>query len=996
MDKIEDISTIEEFFTRDQEYREKYGPKTITLFQVGTFFEVYGYKNDNETEMQGSLIDEFCEICDMEKGKKHGYYKNKSLYMAGFKTTPWQLQKYKNRLVDHNYTVVVIVQLEEMQENTSGVKKRKRIVEGVYSPGTHVPVETDSQLNNNMFCIWIEPYKVNGYTNHAIGIAIINVVTNESYLLEHEIKDSNFQATSFDDLERCLNIYCPKEVIFVGNIPNIKTYVPSLQDVYIHYYTQDMEIIKNAEKQVYCKHVISKYFEPDAINQCAEFSEYTLATQSFCVLMHFLEERNPHLCKHIKLPKMRNESKTMILANHTLYQLDILTVSGRSNNVLSSIYNFTNKCKTKMGSREFHQLLTHPTYDQEWLTNEYETMNNWLENHKSMIATTRTILNGTHDIPKLCKQLIFRKLAPSELFKIYKTVKCAEQLWVCMADMKWMHKYLDMEYTAVHNKMTTFLSYIERNLIIDNCVTLTQFQHFDFPIFNPNVFQEIDDLIENNKRNELQLKTIQKFLECQVNPTGKGEFVKIITDKSSVSLQMTKLRSDNLKNKMNTSSYKNSDIILDNNVTFQWKDVSFINSTKNNVELRFPLCNKICKAMNDFRSELNEAMNRIYLSMLEEIETEYLETIDMCGQFLSKIDVLLMKCHLAQEYQLCCPVIDRNTEKSYIDATGLRHLLIEQLNTNEIYVTNDVNIGRGEIDILNIFGTNAVGKTSYMRSVGIAVIMAQSGMYVPCSSFTYVPYKSLYSRILSQDNLFKGLSTFTVEMSELRVILEYADEYSLVLGDELCSGTETTSALSIVMGALQILHEKRASCVLATHFHEIVEWPELTDMSRIRCCHMSMTYDDENDCLIYERKLKDGPGICNYGLEVCKSLYMNKSFLEKAYVIRRTHFPEFEGSLTLKKSRYNSKKIRDLCEICNKEMGTEIHHLQEQHNAKENGYIDGFHKNHPSNLSSVCEKCHLKLHHNDMSPLTTESSVPDVKKVVRKKTTKGKYFLGKK
>ena len=128
MDKIEDISTIEEFFTRDQEYREKYGPKTITLFQVGTFFEVYGYKNDNETEMQGSLIDEFCEICDMEKGKKHGYYKNKSLYMAGFKTTPWQLQKYKNRLVDHNYTVVVIVQLEEMQENTSGVKKRKRIV----------------------------------------------------------------------------------------------------------------------------------------------------------------------------------------------------------------------------------------------------------------------------------------------------------------------------------------------------------------------------------------------------------------------------------------------------------------------------------------------------------------------------------------------------------------------------------------------------------------------------------------------------------------------------------------------------------------------------------------------------------------------------------------------------------------------------------------------------------------------------------------------------
>ena len=74
-----------------------------------------------------------------------------------------------------------------------------------------------------------------------------------------------------------------------------------------------------------------------------------------------------------------------------------------------------------------------------------------------------------------------------------------------------------------------------------------------------------------------------------------------------------------------------------------------------------------------------------------------------------------------------------------------------------------------------LYGTNAVGKTSLIRAIGINIILAQSGMYVPCSKFVYMPYKSIFSRIIGNDNLFKGLSTFAVEMSELRVILNNVD-----------------------------------------------------------------------------------------------------------------------------------------------------------------------------------------------------------------------------
>ena len=101
-------------------------------------------------------------------------------------------------------------------------------------------------------------------------------------------------------------------------------------------------------------------------------------------------------------------------------------------------------------------------------------------------------------------------------------------------------------------------------------------------------------------------------------------------------------------------------------------------------------------------------------------------------------------------------------DKSFFSAKKLRHCLIEHLQTNEIYVTNDIVLGDDNQDGVLLYGTNAVGKTSIIRALGIAVIMAQSGCYVPCSKFVYKPYTAIFSRILGNDNIFNGLSTFAV------------------------------------------------------------------------------------------------------------------------------------------------------------------------------------------------------------------------------------------
>jgi DNA mismatch repair protein MutS len=206
------------------------------------------------------------------------------------------------------------------------------------------------------------------------------------------------------------------------------------------------------------------------------------------------------------------------------------------------------------------------------------------------------------------------------------------------------------------------------------------------------------------------------------------------------------------------------------------------------------------------------------------------------------------------------------------------------------------------------------------------------------------------------------------------------DENSMILGDELCSGTETVSATSIFVAGIQKLHACNSSFIFATHLHEIVEYEEITSLQNVHLKHMEVKYDRENDILVYDRKLKDGPGNSLYGLEVCKSLNLPLDFLEAANDIRLKYNPDGRSILSLKQSRYNANKLVSTCEKCGKNMGTEVHHLQYQADADKNGIIKTddsiFHKNNLANLMTLCEACHNEIHKSNT-------------KQKRVKTTKG-------
>lgn len=511
----------------------------------------------------------------------------------------------------------------------------------------------------------------------------------------------------------------------------------------------------------------------------------------------------------------------------------------------------------------------------------------------------------------------------------------------------------------------------------------------------------IDEVSDNNDDNVDNVDDENEEDECSTGVTvtnTKITCIRIVeSDKMDICLVTTKTRQSILSDfykkhhkKMATidvpyfSIKTNTDSTLPVNygVTFEKKSASDYKIINNDIT-------HICKSYSFNKSDLIKTSQKVYLSVLENL-AKFKPSLDLIADFIGTIDVLYCKTYIATKYNYCKPIIENSQyESSYVSIKGLRHCLIEHIQQSELYISNDIELGCGTNGML-LYGTNAVGKTSLIRALGISVVMAQAGLFVPASTFKYYPYKYIFTRIIGNDNLFKGLSTFAVEMSELRTILRLTNKNSLVLGDELCSGTESISATSIFVAGILKLINSECSFVFATHLHEILSYDEiesLTATKQLIINHMSVIYDKERQCLVYNRKLQDGAGTNMYGLEVCKSLSLPTDFLELANEIRKKYNNVLGGVSTIlgneSVSRYNSKKIKDICELCGKNEAIDVHHMIYQQSANDKGYIQTdnmtFHKNATANLACICEKCHEEIHKQN--------------KVLKKtKTTKGYIF----
>lgn len=1017
------MSLINEYFELSFDYSNKYGRKTILFMQVGSFFEVYGYKEGNDVlniksnddknvnihQTQILTFSKTCDLAIVEKSKV--VLNNHKIVMAGFKDD--YVEKYINKMQQIGFTIVVYV-----QEQTG--KNITRSLSGIFSPGTCFFDNTDKTiLTNNSMCIWIDKVEnriLKKANQIIVGLSNIDVYTGKSNIFEYRDVYIKNNPTIYDEIERFVSIYNPIEVIIISNlneseILNIIQYT-NIQCKLLHKIVLSSEIdsytnvdkntfklesyAKKCEKQIYQKEILKNMYDvnEDEIHIFMQnFYEYNVACQSFCFLLDFIQQHNPQLINKIDHPIFENTSNKLILANHSLKQLNIIDDNSHRGKY-SSVLKMLNICLTPMGKREFSRQLLNPTNNTNILNDEYSITEYILGNYISIKEENYSSLNQVYDIDKIKRKIHLNKVSPKAFYDLHCTLNSIEHIHNNVEKDETIIKYLADKLPKIEdigNYCRETKLYISTNLNMNEIHNIDNCHSFEPSIINKDVDANLDE-----QRNKLfysveLLNSIKDYLSSLIGRSesknkfkksaSNTEYVKIHeTEKNNFTLQCTsrrcKLLESELPDKETLISVKsnNNEKAIKYNFKICKTQLQYNKQTSVNNVITDSQINLACKNITQIKTILKETVYNVYLKMVQSF-IQFFDKLDQIIQFITHIDIIFTKASIAKKYNYCKPIINTDPEKSFVNARGLRHCIIENIQDDNLYISNDISLGcKDSINGMLLYGTNAVGKTSLIKALGISVIMAQAGLYVPCSSFEYKPYDYIFTRILGNDNLFKGLSTFAVEMYELRTILKLANSNSLILGDELCSGTEIISAISIFVSGIQYLSKMMSSFIFATHLHEIVNYDEINEIKSLSLNHLAVEYDNTSNKLIYDRKLKSGPGNSLYGLEVCKSLSLPTDFLNNAYDIRNKYYNEnpstndYSGSiLSLNTSHYNAKKIVGKCEQCKKRKATEVHHLHHQADADKSGIIKTgdllFHKNKKANLKALCNICHQLIHH---------------------------------
>lgn len=830
------------------------------------------------------------------KNKKVGKVDRTNPLMAGFPMS--MLDKYVEMLIEEGWTVVLI-------EQVSAAPNPKREITKIWSPATFSGMKSKSEKQNILCFCYVSKGSKN-IDQYVFGIALLDCGTGSMYIDE-------FITNKMDLLQKVINInirFEPKEVILTYEDENCEEIAMELKKLWrralkVHFY----ELSNESRKISRLKYVLEQNYQNFSqleIFDYLQIERNPYATICLGNLLEFISNHKLSFTNSVRIPKKINTKKTLEVSYNAFEQLSI-TIGE------VSVLNLLNNCTTSIGRRYFRKRLLNPYVSCEKIKESLQQIKAF-----ELIDTEfiRSQLMKVKDIERIS----FRnRWSPFDVHTIWISLKSLKTICSSFAN-----EIAPKEWVA--------LNYIESTFNNDTT-------------FHANVNLCSDDHMIFKSNNRIVEKNLLKIEEIKAN------FKKY----ASVNSEFFKIERNDRDGYHIFSTHKR---YIAYSESFQ-KCKVIKNSTGATCKIYIPnereYNNKIVAMENEIRTEIQNLFesNCEHLRKLL-VEGDFLRC---CIELIEHYDFNLTCVENNRKYRLNKPGVQSGDSGS-IHATGLRHIIVENLCDEVKYISNDIEMNKHGV---LLYGVNASGKSCFMKSVAIATILAQSGMYVPASEFTLCPFERIFTRITGNDDLFRKQSTFVLEMNELRQILDKVDDKSLVIGDELCSGTETISGISIVASAIKRLAEKQCCFLFATHLHEV---NALIKDTNTKVFHFSVL-DRGDGVLTYERKLSPGPGNTMYGLEVCKSLDMNSDFVEEAFRIRRHLLKEDKGEI--KNSRYNSKfYYQNECQLCKKiSEDIDIHHIVEQQEADKYGNIGEFHKNIVHNLMALCKECHREVHNGE-------------------------------
>lgn len=1015
-DNSSDYDNIFSFYKSKYFELKKDHDKVMLIIQCGDFYEVYDKKNE-KGEYEIGTIGDFSRFTNYRiKKKKDG------TYMSGCPLSV-DLDDLKEKCHEEQYVVCIFEQEEEEEEMNGGGGKRtkkkgkkNRVLTEISTPGTSISFNdmyNRDKKTNNLMIVWLHFCKATTKKIPMLtcGLSNIDVVSGDCNIHEFSVKQYKFgQMHNYDDIETFYSIYNPSEIIFIHNfnedvvkeIEEIKKCctITCLTRIYDVSENEKCKKLKNDKKHAYKYMILKKFYNiTDYYNflDIYELDECNYALNSLIFNLDTITTYNSKLITSIKPPLYKDVNKYIKLRNSVLKQLNIINDSNKNhyNKSFNSLINLINKCKTPMGKRRLNNLLLMPVKDIDYLKKEYDIIEYFIDNHENY----KSLLNHfkeIKDIDFICRKFNGDRFSPYDLYLLYNTINETQYINTKVKEDETINEYFgDKKHLLkVGDEIKEMLDLFEKYIKFDIIANLNDSEIYSYNFFIKNdKTEEVYDLCD--KRHALYAKLdrekayLSKYIDNQMikqnKKIDKHENIKIHKpEKTPLFLKLTNAKATYLKKYL-----QNSKVITDANY-------KITNKGKSGFMIESPTLIKLYRKIFDCENKFSKLTRKVFKNIVKEFG-ENTNKLYNISEYISIIDSIMTKAIVSKKYNYCKPDIhcddthcngisyDDNNQgsnkkvkkgngnkkskpvKSYLNVKGLRHPLVEHLLENEVFTTNDISIGEDNNDVRLIYGVNAVGKSVLMKSIGLCVFMAQVGMFVPATDMKFKPYTQIFTRIIGNDNMFKAQSTFTVEMTELCTIINNADENSLILGDELCSGTERQSAILLFIGSLQHISSMKSSCIFTTHYHELKECLDLDKYYNVKFNHMSVRFDNETDKIKYDRKLKEGTGPSYYGLEVCKGIGFPRHFLDGCFSLKDKIFGDC-SILDSKTSKYNSRILKNQkCEICNDKKATEIHHLNPQKNANKDGFIeDSYHKHHSGNLINICKTCHLEITNQDL------------------------------
>jgi DNA mismatch repair protein MutS len=733
--------------------------------------------------------------------------------------------EYLRRLVQHGFRVSICEQTED-PKFAKGIVKRE-VVETI-TPGAAFSDDLLDGTRNNYLCA----LKRDG---DSIGIAAVDLSTGELRLTVVE----------FDDLESALSRFTPREVIVArGENPGAVLRGPLGEEGPMVTERESWEFDAGLGRDQ-----LSQRFKVSSLESFGIGEGDGTAVGAAGALLRYLDELQPAGTPHLARPKMERAGGTMPLDEMTRRNLELVE-SLRGGDASGTLLRVLDRTLTPMGARLLRQWLLAPLVECASIEARLGAVAA-LEDALIREAM-REALDGVRDIERLGGKAAAGRASPREL----------RALGDSMARLPLVQSALERaQAAALSERDAAFGRHVSQ---WDGCEDLCQElgrMLVDRPPGaigdEPSIRDGVDSALDEWRA---------------LRDGGKDGIAKIQTEERA---------------KTGISSLK-----VGYNKVFGY----FIEVTNSNTHLvpsDYQRRQTLAGAERYVTQSLKEYEERVLTAAerVEERERELFESLrakiglqiarlQSVAKILAELDVLASLAEAAAREGYVRPVL---VDEFSLDITAGRHPVVERMMPREKFIPNDISLTENARMII-LTGPNMAGKSTVLRQVGLIVLMAQVGSFVPASRARIGIVDRLFTRVGASDNLVRGQSTFMVEMSETSAILHTATRRSLVLLDEIGRGTSTYDGISIAWSVSEHLHDVvGCKTVFATHYHELTQ---LSD-NLVAVRNYNVQVREVGDQVLFLHRLQPGGADRSYGIEVGRLAGLPPAVLKRATELLR-------------------------------------------------------------------------------------------------------------